>query len=400
MTKQPRIQRSTRGVLNRTSNCIVSSKPVVVQSSLISSHWGGTREKHGKASKVVNHKFTKIPKTKREAKAEDPDSAYESILAGIRPERKLRVRRIKKATLLQYDGCVKTFTRWAAESKRSLATSDKVDVAMSIYFHELFETDSSFNLASYTLFGWIALKMVPKQAERLLLPLARSALASWKSERPGETRVGVPPQVVMAFACYCVKHGCFQSAVAALMQYDLYARPSEILCIVGSDIVAPVRGMSNAWGIVFGNSERAILTKAKQHDDVVLANSVHRPWCGKLIQHVAKHLIHEPKPVFDLTLSQYEELFRSFSKDMGLPVSAFTPHTLRHSGPSFDILHHHRTLKEIQERGRWESINSVRRYKKPGRLLLNASRLPLCLQSFQTQHFSSALASILSQRWV
>lgn len=348
----------------------------------------------------MNHKFTKPSKTKREAKPEEPDSAYESILASIRPERKLRVKRIKKATLLQYDGCVKSFTRWAAQSKRSLSTSDKVDAAMSIYFHELFEADSSFNLASYTLFGWIALKMVPRQAERLLLPLARAALASWKSEKPGETRVGVPPQVVLAFACYCVKHGCFQSAVAALIQYDLYARPSEILSIVGSDIVAPVRGMSSAWGVVFGNSERAILTKAKQHDDVVLANSVHRPWCGKLIQHVAKHLIHEPKPVFDLTLAQYEELFRSFSKDMGLPVSTFTPHTLRHSGPSFDILHHHRTLKEIQERGRWESINSVRRYKKPGRLLLNASRLPLCLQTFQNQQFSSALASILSHRWV
>ena len=255
VTKQPRIQRSTRGVLNKTSNCIVSSKPVVVQSSLTSSRSEGTREKAWDASKVVNHKFTKTPRTKRETKTEDPDSAYESFLAGIRPERKLRVRRIKKTTLLQYDGCVKAFTRWAGESKRSLVTSDKVDVAMSIYFHELFEADSSFNLASHTLFGWIALKMVPKQAERLLLPLARSALASWKSERPGETRVGVPPQVVMAFACYCVKHGCFQAAVAALMQYDLYARPSEILCIVGSDIVAPVRGMSNAWGVVFGNSE-------------------------------------------------------------------------------------------------------------------------------------------------
>ena len=41
-----------------------------------------------------------------------------------------------------------------------------------------------------------------------------------------------------------------------------------------------------------------------------------------------------------------------------------TPHRLRHSGPSHDVLHGRRTLEEIRRRGRWVSQKSVQRYTK------------------------------------
>ncbi len=121
-------------------------------------------------------------------------------MKSVRPERLLRVKRIKKDTLLQYDTCVCSFRQWAKRHRKALDSDFKVDTAMSCYFNCLFEDDVAYNEGSYTLFGWIALKAIPRQPERELLPLARAALSAWRAARPGITRVGVPPQVIFHFA--------------------------------------------------------------------------------------------------------------------------------------------------------------------------------------------------------
>ena len=210
----------------------------------------------------------------------------------------------------------------------------------------------------------------------------------------------MPPQVVFAFASFCIKHGSLHAAVAALLQYDLYTRPSEILGIAGTDLVAPVRGMSGFWGVIFGNSDRQERTKTGAMDDVVLADSLHRPWSNVLLRHLGRKMKNVHTHVFSLTLAQYEDWFRRFSSLHQLPPDTFSPHTLRHSGPSFDALHKHRNLSEIQQRGRWASASSVQRYKKPGRLLMQASKLPLSLQEFDKSRLHTALSTVLSQQWV
>lgn len=276
----------------------------------------------------------------------------------------------------------------------------KIDAAMSCYFNCLFEDDAPYNEGSYTLFGWIALKAIPRQPERELLPLARAALSAWRAARPGTTRVGVPPQVIFHFARYCVKHSEIHAAVAALLQFDLYARPSEILDISGVDLVRPVKSLSDTWGIILGNADRERRTKTGATDDIILADSPHRLWCGRLLQHVARGCLNIDVPVFSLTLAKYEDLFRHFSSLFKLPAGTFTPHTIRHSGPSFDAIHKFRTLTEIQQRGRWASPSSVQRYKKPGRLLLHASRLPDALKNDDPRIIQAALTDILRCPWV
>lgn len=271
---------------------------------------------------------------------------------------------------------------------------------MSCYFNILFEDDVAYNEASYTLFGWIALKTVPRQPERELLPLSRAALSAWRAARPGTTRVGVPPQVVFHFARFCIKECEMDAAVAALLQYDLYARPSEILEMNGLDLVRPVKSLSSVWGVIIGNADRERRTKTGATDDIVLADSRHRPWCGDLLRHVARSCLNQNVSVFSLSLSKYEDLFRRFSTMFKLTAGAFTPHTIRHSGPSFDAMHSFRTLAEIQQRGRWVSASSVQRYKKPGRLLLHASRLPPALKTDSPGILQAALTDILKRPWV
>ena len=328
------------------------------------------------------------------------DDRYQEVLKQIRPERLLRIKRIQARTLLLYDDHVQLFLQWVKHRKANLKSESLVDKWMSIFFHALFEDGAPQNTASYTLFGWIALRMVPTKPERDLLPLSRSALAAWRGISPVRARVGVPPQVVYKFAAFCVKNGNASAAAAVLLQYDLYARPSEILGVKGRDLVAPVEAMSSHWGLIFGNSDFGETTKVKAVDDVVFADSPHRPFAGRLLKFLSRSCLHLDVEIFPTTLTQYEELFRCFSKHHKLPSGLFTPHCIRHSGPSYDAIHAHRTFADIQARGRWSCAASINRYKKPGRLLLQASRLPSALQKFSQTDLDSTLTFILSHKWV
>lgn len=341
-------------------------------------------------------------KRKREVKTSqdrDENSKYQTILAKIKPERMLRVKRIRPKTLISYAYHAELFLEWCKTTRRKVVNGIQADKNMAIYFNALFEDGEPMNTASYTLFGWIALRTVPQSPERDLMPLSRAALTAWRGACISKMRVGLPPQVIFHFAAFCVAHDEHWAAAAVLLQYDLYARPSEILNVRGRDLVPPVRNMCLHWGVIFGNADHLETTKAGCSDDVVFANSPHRSFAHKILQRFGKLFLHVDQPLFKGNLAQYEALFRQFSKHYKLKKSIFTPHCIRHSGPSFDAIHNHRTLPEIQTRGRWACLASVNRYKKPGRLLLEASKLPHVLREAKNCVLHDTLSSILSHRW-
>ena len=185
----------------------------------------------------------------------DANSKYHSILAHVKPERKLRIKRIQPKTLIAYASYVELFLDWCKETKRRGVSGQQADKHMAIYFNALFDDGEPLNTASYTLFGWIALRTVPRSPERDLMPLSRAALTAWRGVRNSQMRVGLPPQVIYHFAAFCVAHDEHWAAAAVLLQYDLYARPSEMLEIRGRDLVPPVRNMSLHWGVIFGNAD-------------------------------------------------------------------------------------------------------------------------------------------------
>lgn len=338
-------------------------------------------------------------KNRKEKPAKSKDVDYDRIMAKIPPERLLRVKRISPKTVLQYHKHISAFYEWCRLHHRSTRTQALVDKALAIYFNELFEDSCSMNEASYTLFGWICLRMKPTVPERELLPMARAALPAWRSSTCVKARVGVIPQVLFRFLDFCIEQNNLDVAMAALLQYNLYARPSEILNISGADMIMPIPSLNSHWGIVFGNSEFSRPRKTGTFDDAVFADSTCRPWCGDLIKRIYRCLGHNSRPVFQMTLSQYESNFRFFSKNFKFPSGSFFPHVLRHSGPSFDVIHYPRSLAQVQARGRWTSSSSVARYRKPGRLLLQATKFPIGLQNYSSALSKSALAILLS-KWI
>lgn len=270
---------------------------------------------------------------------------------------------------------------------------------MRVYFLELFDDSASFNTASYSLFGWIALKLVPHGPERDMMPLSRAAITAWKGSRVSKSRVGVPPEVIFRFAEFCTSSNVVEIGMVALLQYDLYARPSEVLQLRSRDLIKPVRSLGSKWGVLFGNAEFGERTKSGTSHDAVFADSMHRSWCQSLLKRISKSCPGKDEAVFTTTLAQYEDACRSFSRAFHLAPGIFTPHVLRHSGPSYDIIHEYRNLQQIQTRGRWAAAASVNRYRKPGRLLIQSSQLPAIFHRSSSVSLSNALATILS-KWV
>ena len=49
---------------------------------------------------------------------------------------------------------------------------------------------------------------------------------------------------------------------------------------------------------------------------------------------------------------------------LGISDLVGLPHSIRHTGPSYDVLVAYRDLREVQRRGRWRSDSSVLRYSR------------------------------------
>ena len=70
-----------------------------------------------------------------------------------------------------------------------------------------------------------------------------------------------------------------------------------------------------------------------------------------------------------LTLGEYERILEGAGDRTDLGPMKPAPHKNRHGGASNDFLRRARDEAGVQERGKWLSRTSVRRYKKTGKML-------------------------------
>ena len=122
-------------------------------------------------------------------------------------------------------------------------------------------------------------------------------------------------------------------------------------------------------------------SKTGEYDDTVilgLGDSA-RAWVPGLLEALLQRARRLGKTfLFEgLSLSAYERYFREAASAAGLKQLRMTPHSLRHGGPSTDVLTKSRSLLEAKAFGRWSMDRSVHRYEKHGRLLRQVGKLSL-----------------------
>ena len=78
--------------------------------------------------------------------------------------------------------------------------------------------------------------------------------------------------------------------------------------------------------------------------------------------------------IFPFAPDFLRRLMRNTATALQLPAH-YTPHSLRHGGTTDDFLRNG-SVERVQFRGRWKSMESVRRYVQTARAVLAAQRVP------------------------
>jgi hypothetical protein len=134
---------------------------------------------------------------------------------------------------------------------------------------------------------------------------------------------------------------CVLSAAAAILQYDGYLRHSEFLAVMFDDVLRPSSTpcfkSTEQLGVSISYAERAETTKTRQQNYTVNCYLGPSFWVNRIVEIV----FHRSKPgellCVSLSLAQCEDRFRPASLKLELPAT-ITPHDLRHSRPSCNVL--------------------------------------------------------------
>jgi len=187
------------------------------------------------------------------------------------------------------------------------------------------------------------------------------------------------------------------AAVATLVGFDGYFRPSEVLAFRHDHVV---EAHDRTWAFVVCPQDELIPSKTKTYDDTV-AVPAHdeRLSLYDLVASVRAAARNSESGLLcgGLALRELEALWRQAVKSRRWPLS-FSPHSVRHGGPSHDVLFRFLDGRAVQGRGRWKSRASVRRYEKSGTLLRVRARLPMLDTSTARKHRLRKLVNALISR--
>ncbi|CAK0891989.1 unnamed protein product [Prorocentrum cordatum] len=210
---------------------------------------------------------------------------------------------------------------------------------------------------------------------RQVFPGAHAAMLGWRQLEPAHSRPPLPWGVVLALA-WAMLPECPVGALAIIVMFETYMRPSELLSLTVGQLVPPTasRGQGAFWGFYVHVEELGRPSKTQEFDlSVLLDLDRHRPLIPVLLALQGGRA--SGGPLFDVSSRQ---LYRSFALAVEhVVVSCIEPisYALLHGGASHDRLVRARSLVEVQQRGHWRSFRSVVRYDKHARVSFQLGKL-------------------------
>ena len=147
--------------------------------------------------------------------------------------------------------CIDDFKHWARANKRRL-DAQCLDKTVNAYITLLCKNDVELWTASYLIYGLQPLECaVPKDS---FLTVSKQSLSGWRRESPGGMRLPVPEEFLRDVATEAVESGRLDIAVAMVLQYDGYLRPSECLTLTSEQIGHPQGKRYPHWSVVIAPS--------------------------------------------------------------------------------------------------------------------------------------------------
>ncbi|CAK0888003.1 unnamed protein product, partial [Prorocentrum cordatum] len=290
----------------------------------------------------------------------------------------LKHRRVQPRAVALYREAHRKFSRWAAEQHLRQVCMGETDLAMTRYHDHMYFQGLSIVHARNAVHGAIFVKDYPRRAPTTMCR-AKGALAGWFKAGPDRVRDPLPWEAAVLIADNLAERDRegVAAAGALLVSFDGYIRPSNTLAITSREVSQRQAGSNpNYPSLVVTiapqaddhGQQPAPSTKSGDHDCTIVFGDqaslkANRGICRDALLWASRKA-RRGRPLFDIGLAKYEQLFNQAVSDVKLSSLRVTPRCARHGGPSTDAALKLRPLEAIQKRGLWRSASSVRRYEK------------------------------------
>ena len=198
---------------------------------------------------------------------------------------------------------------------------------------------------------------------------AKRALRGWQKLMPPQSRLPLPKIIAYGMAQIMLALGQRDKCLKLLMDFDLYLRPSEGMDVLGQHVLAPVAGAGpqyRKYSVIIRDQDQGQPDKTGTFDNtLILDNPATESWLGPLLHGLAVRRGRD-RPIFGFTREEFRKEFEGAAKQLGL--KNVVTYQLRHGGASEDLNARTRDYNSVQQRGRWKTDTSVRRYAKTGKL--------------------------------
>ena len=278
----------------------------------------------------------------------------------------LRRRSVPAPTRAKYLAAAADVTEFACKRELVSRSAKDVDRIFERFITKRYFDGETMQTGRVALYGYAWRAGLPTRGTAF--PLAKQTLKGWGTATPPHSRDPVPWAAVLLVASQLLtmKNPTAILATALMFpNFDCYLRPGEGLGISRPDVCT-----GSGSGVY---AQRAIIIGQRVTTDVP-TETIGRRWVVDVLVALDRRCRGKQQLFIGLTHSAFRGLLKAGSALAGLPF-VILPHGLRHGGNSHDAFHRHYTLRCIQQRGRWASWDSVRRYEKHGRLLKITSKL-------------------------
>ncbi len=272
-----------------------------------------------------------------------------------------------ETALQHYVPAARKWLAWCRDLQVSLDTVEDKDRALSDYLAWLCYSEEKSLSSGTNVVNAISAIFVEMQHK---LPESGRALQAWRRFEIQGEGAPIPWAGVGAISKWLSEQG-EPSAIAAshlvCISADMYLRQSDWSLIMHEDVAE-----SSKYGLAvsLGVPERGTATKTGTRQGV-------RPdFAGTevlLLQY--KRGTAPGEPLFPIQPPVFANWWRKALAALQYG-EAGPPHTLRHVGPSHDVMTGYRTLDQVKNRGRWRAKTSVLRYAKSHTLIKAGGQLP------------------------
>ena len=271
-----------------------------------------------------------------------------------------------------------TFDLWSRQRSLYLATSADWDKRLAAYMGFLFLEGDQPWVGPGALYGAAWAHDLPIEGWSDFI-LATRSLKGWEKRCPGDTGKPIPfDQLFLVCNHMFITNSVvgLEAACANFIAFDCYLRPSECLDLRKQHFTRPRPNSGPPWVVTAKPCDEGIPAKNQEFDCSMAIGGPRRAFVNDTAAALHRKTKDGDRLFPNLTLTLWEKLFRDACKALHIVKPQLTLRSLRHGGPSLDKLNCDLDDNEVLSRGRWRSLDSVRRYGKIGVLAKLLAAMP------------------------